>query len=72
MKRADLARPRLLWLLLLGATLVGGIALGCSVAPADREAITRAWAERDAERERECQQRGGKWVAGGCVFGPGS
>jgi hypothetical protein len=65
-------RPRLLWLLLLGTTLAGGIALGCSVTPAQREAITGAWAERDAERARECEQRRGKWIAGGCVFGPGS
>lgn len=53
--------------LLLGAGLVG-----CVLSAAEQEATRRAWAERDAERAGECQQKRGAFVAGGCVFGGGS
>ncbi len=49
--------------------LSAGISLGCAVAPAEQEAIRRAWAERDAERARECHQAGAGFAAGGCVRG---
>jgi hypothetical protein len=58
--------------ILVGILLGGGL-LGCAVSPAEQEATRRAWAERDAERERECRRAGqGRWVAGGCVLGGGS
>jgi hypothetical protein len=42
----------------------------CSITPAQREAIERAWAERDQERARECAQRGlGYRSGGGCTGG---
>ena len=42
----------------------------CSYTPAQREAIERAWAERDEERARECAQRGlGYRSGGGCTGG---
>jgi len=60
-------------LAILGGILLGGGLLGCAVSPAEQEATRRAWAERDAERERECRRAGqGRWVAGGCVLGGGS
>jgi hypothetical protein len=51
--------------------LAGGLG-GCAVAPAEQEAIRRAWEERDAERARECRQARGGFIAGACVFGGGS
>lgn len=42
---------------------------GCSISPAEQDAILRAWEERDAERARECRRAGGGFVAGGCVRG---
>ena len=59
-------------LVILVGILLGGNLLGCAVSPAQQEATRRAWAERDAERERECLRAGqGRWVAGGCVLGGG-
>jgi hypothetical protein len=59
--------------ILAGILLVLGCGmLGCAVSPAEQEATRRAWAERDAERERECLRGQGRWVAGGCVLGGGS
>jgi hypothetical protein len=53
-------------------TLLVGLGLpGCQVSPAQQEAISQGWAERDAERARECRQRRGAFVAGACVFGGG-
>ena len=52
------------------ALLLVGTLAGCSVSPAEQEAIRRAWAERDAERARECYQHHLGYVAGGCA-GPG-
>ena len=43
----------------------------CATSPAEQEAARRAWAARDAERERECQRALGWWKAGACVFGGG-
>lgn len=56
---------------MLTGILAAGTAFGCAITPAEREAAVRAWAERDAERARECAQARGRWVAGGCVFGGG-
>jgi hypothetical protein len=53
------------------AIVLGGALLGCAISPAEQEAARRAWADRDAERERECAQKRGRWVAGGCNFGGG-
>jgi len=64
-ERRLLSRASLLSLLL------GGGLLGCVLSPAAREATLQAWAERDAERARECRQRGGAFIAGGCVFAGG-
>ncbi len=61
-----LARRRNLAILL--GVLLAGVLLGCAMSPAEREATERAWAARDAERARECDQRGGRWIAGGCTF----
>jgi len=57
--------------ILLGI-LLGESLLGCALSPAEQAATRRAWADRDAERERECRQAGqGRWVAGGCILGGG-
>ena len=59
-------------LAILVGLLLGGSVLECAVSPAEQEATRGAWAERDAERERECLRAGqGRWVAGGCVLGGG-
>ena len=63
---------RKLGLVSVMAVLLAGVVAGCAISPAEQEATRRAWAERDGERLRECMQRGGRWVAGGCVWGPGS
>jgi hypothetical protein len=57
---------------ILVSLLMGGGLLGCVLSPAEQEATRRAWVERDAERARECQQKGGVFIAGGCVFGGGT
>ena len=41
--------------------LFAGIHQGCSISPAQQEAIRQVWEERDAERARECQ-RAGLWL----------
>jgi hypothetical protein len=65
-------RMRQFALAMLVGILLGGSLLGCAVSPAEQEATRRAWAERDAERERECLRAGqGRWAAGGCVLGGG-
>jgi len=51
--------------------MMAGTLLGCAISPAERDATVRAWAERDAERARECAQARGAWVAGGCIRGGG-
>ena len=59
-------------LVILAGILAGGTVLGCAITPAEREATTRAWAERDAERARECERNRGRWVAGACLYGGGA
>jgi ABC transporter substrate binding protein len=56
---------------LLVGLLVAGILPGCSISPAQQDAIRRAWEERDAERARECERMGRGFVAGGCTGGGG-
>jgi hypothetical protein len=51
--------------------LLAGVLQGCSISPAEQEAIRRAWEERDAERAQECQRAGRGFVAGGCTGGGG-
>jgi hypothetical protein len=51
-------------LIVLAATLSG-----CSVTPAERDAITDAWAARGRERAVECRRHGVGYAAGGCVVG---
>lgn len=67
--RCTLTRMRQFSLAVLVGMLLGGTLLGCAMSPAEQEATRRAWAERDAERERECHQARGRWIVGGCVFG---
>ena len=43
---------------------------GCATSPARQEAIREAWAERDAERDRECRRVNGFLVAGSCLPRP--
>ena len=59
------------FLAILLGLLAGAILVGCAVSPADRQATEQAWATRDKERASECAQRGGQWVAGGCIRGGG-
>lgn len=54
---------------IVGALLVGS-APGCFTSPARQEAIRQAWAERDAERDRECRRVNGFLVAGSCLPRP--
>jgi hypothetical protein len=56
---------------ILAGILWTGFFQGCSVSPAERETIRRAWEERDAERASECQRAGRGFVAGGCGGGGG-
>jgi hypothetical protein len=49
--------------------LLVGLLVGC--APGAREEAQRAWEARDAERARECLERGGQWIVGSCTFGRG-
>jgi hypothetical protein len=53
----------------LGAVLVTGALSGCATTPEEQEAIRRVWAEREAERARECRRNGVGFAAGGCVAG---
>jgi len=57
---------------ILSGIVIGCLVVGCATSPADQAAATKAWAERDAERQRECATRNGKWVAGACLFGSGA
>lgn len=41
---------------------------GCSITPAETDAIRQVWAERDAERAAECRRRGMIYAAGGCLI----
>jgi hypothetical protein len=63
MKRVSLA-------ILTGILAVGTVA-GWAVSPEQREATVKTWAERDAERARECAQARGSWIAGGRIRGGG-
>ena len=45
--------------------LLAGMLQGCSLTPAEQDAIRQAWEERDAERARECHRAGRGFVAGG-------
>ncbi len=56
---------------LTAVLLAGGLLGGCAMSAADREALERAWAERDAEHARECGRAGGRWSAMGCQRGGG-
>ena len=51
------------------AALLGAGLGGCSVPPAEQQAIRDAWAARDAERAAECRQHNVGFAAGGCVAG---
>ena len=42
---------------------------GCAMSPEQREATQKAWAARDLERSEECAQSGGRYWAGGCLYG---
>lgn len=44
---------------------------GCSVSRAEQDEVRKAWAARDAERERECQRAMGSWKDGACIFSGG-
>jgi hypothetical protein len=52
-----------------GGILLVGALQGCSVSPAQQDAIRQAWEERDAERARECRGAGRGFVAGACTGG---
>ena len=55
---------------ILVVLLLAGILPGCSISPDQQEAIRQAWAERDAERARECERVRGFIVAGSCLPRP--
>lgn len=55
----------------LAGVLWAGLLQGCSISPAEQDAIRRAWDARDAERARECYRAGRGFVAGGCTGGGG-
>jgi len=54
---------------ILGGILLAGALQGCSMSPAQQDAIRQAWEERDAERARECHRAGRGFLAGGCAGG---
>ena len=56
--------------MLSGLFLIGALQ-GCSVSPAQEEAIRQAWEEKDAQRAAECRRAGRGFVAGGCGGGGG-
>ena len=56
--------------ILIGLLSVGALQ-ACSISPAEQDAIRRAWADRDAERVRECHRAGRAFVAGACGGGGG-
>ena len=51
--------------------LAVGLLPACSVPPDRVEQIRQAWDERDAERARECERAGRRFVAGACGGGGG-
>jgi hypothetical protein len=55
--------------ILVGLLLASSLQ-GCSTSPAQQEAIREAWAERDAERARECSRVRGFLIAGSCLPRP--
>ena len=55
----------------LAGALWSGFLHGCSISPAEQDAIRRAWDARDAERAAECRRAGRGFVAGGCAGGGG-
>ena len=59
---------RLCWGVLLAIVVLSAFG-GCSVSPAERQEIQKAWAERDAERAKECRRNGVGFAAGGCIAG---
>ena len=50
--------------------LLAGTTPGCSTSSARQEEIRQAWAERDAERDRECRRVNGFLVNGSCLPRP--
>jgi DNA-binding GntR family transcriptional regulator len=65
--RRTLAIVRALVLAVLLGLVLAGVLSGCSVTPAQREAIRKAWADRDAERAADCYRNHVGFAAGGCV-----
>jgi hypothetical protein len=72
-QRTQAARPlrgvslrEVLLAFLVSLPLVG-VLQGCSTSSVQQEAITQAWADRDAERAAECRRVGGFLVAGSCL-----
>jgi hypothetical protein len=57
-------------LAILAGIFVAGILPGCSTSSAEQDTIRQAWADRDAERARECRQVGGFLIAGSCLPRP--
>jgi hypothetical protein len=62
------------WREAVTAPLIVAIALaasswGCSVSPAEQQAIRDSWTARDAERAAECRRHNVGFAAGGCVAG---
>jgi len=51
--------------------LRGGRELGGAMTAAEQEATRLAWAERDAERARECEKGRSRRIEGSCVRGGG-
>ena len=66
-----MTRTRKTFSAILAGILAAGVLQGCSLTPAEQDAIRRAWEERDAERARECQRAGRSFVAGACGGGGG-
>jgi hypothetical protein len=60
---------RLAGLALIAAGFLASMSSGCSVSPAERAEIQRAWTERDAEMAAECRRNGVGFAAGGCIAG---
>ena len=58
--------------LVLGLLLLASAAAAltaCSVSPAERAEIEKAWAERGREMAAECRRNGVGYAAGGCIAG---
>ena len=65
-----MSRVRQLSVAMLAGVLLAMATFGCAMSPEQRAATERAWAERDAEKARECAGRG-TFVAGACIRGGG-